>query len=86
MKLTQDNASNHSLLLESGTRTGRSAGWFLPLDKRNDDIASLVLAFLAEHSSTCRVAALARLGPQAESDSYRPPKEPAIMALGEPIK
>jgi pimeloyl-ACP methyl ester carboxylesterase len=36
------------------------AGHFA-LDEKNDDIASLVLAFLAEHSSTCRVATLARL-------------------------
>jgi pimeloyl-ACP methyl ester carboxylesterase len=33
----------------------------LALDEKSYDIASLVLAFLAEHSSTCRVATLARL-------------------------
>ena len=39
------------------------AGHFA-LDEKNDDIASLVLAFLAKHSSdcsACRVATLARL-------------------------
>jgi pimeloyl-ACP methyl ester carboxylesterase len=36
------------------------AGHFA-LDEKKDDIESLVLAFLAEHSSTCGVATLARL-------------------------
>jgi surfactin synthase thioesterase subunit len=42
------------------------AGHFA-LDENNDDIASLVLAFLAK-----RVATLVRLRPQVESESFRP--------------